>query len=130
MTLPSLRTVLLADAAASGAAGLLMLAGAGVLSGWFGIPAPLLRGAGLVLLPFAALVGWLGRRGGVPRGAVLAVVAANAAWVAASLVVLGGPWFVPTALGTAFVALQAALVAVFAVAQAWAAGLARRTAAA
>ena len=46
-----LRTVLLADAIASGATGLLMIAGAGLLEGLLGLPVALLREAGLVLIP-------------------------------------------------------------------------------
>lgn len=121
-----LRTALLVDAVASGAAGLLLVLAADLLTGWLGFPVPVLRGAGLLLLPFAAFVGWLGRRGGDPLPAVRAVVALNAAWVLASFAVLVGPWFAPTALGIAFVALQAVLVGGFAVAQAQAAGLLRR----
>ena len=46
-----LRRALVLDALASGATGLLMIAGAGLVEGLLGLPAALLRGAGLVLCP-------------------------------------------------------------------------------
>ena len=53
MTIPAnlLRLALVADAVASGATGLLMFAGAGLLAGLLGLPDELLRYAGDVLLP-------------------------------------------------------------------------------
>ncbi|HYE00911.1 MAG TPA: hypothetical protein VEH84_16125 [Alphaproteobacteria bacterium] len=114
---PFLRLALLGDAAASGAAGLLMAAGAGPLAGPLGLPEELLRYAGLALLPYAALVARLGTRPDPARGAVWAVIAVNACWAADSLLLLLSGWVAPTALGTAFVLAQAAVVAAFAVAQ-------------
>ena len=87
---PFLRFALLGDAAASGATGLLLAAGAGVLSSLLGLPEGLLRIAGLVLLPYAAFVAWIGTRSaGAPRIAVRAVVAVNLLWTLDSA--LGGP---------------------------------------
>ncbi len=121
-----LRLALLGDALASGATGLLAALGAGVLAEPLGLPVPLLRMAGLALLPYAAFVGWLGTRPEPARGAVLAVIAINALWTLDSLALLVSGWVAPTALGTAFVLLQAAVVAGFAAAQAW--GLRERSA--
>ena len=59
---PLLRQALVADATTSAAFGLMMLIGAGPLSGIFGLPEMLLRIAGLVLLPYASFIGWLGLR--------------------------------------------------------------------
>lgn len=115
---PSLRAALALDAAASGAAGLVMLAGAGMLAPLLGLPAGLLTVAGATLLPFALAVGLLARRAAPPRGLAWAVVGVNEAWVVASIALLLGGWFAPTALGVAFVVAQAAVVAVFAVLQA------------
>ncbi|AUX43422.1 membrane protein [Sorangium cellulosum] len=112
-----LRRALLADAVVSGATGLLMLAGAAPLAGLVGLPEALLRGAGASLLPFAALVAWLGTRARPGRTAVLAVVAVNALWVIDSVLLLALGWFDPTALGVTFVAAQALIVAAFAEAQ-------------
>lgn len=115
--LPSLRAALALDAAASGAAGVVMLAGAGMLAPLLGLPATLLTVAGAALLPFALAVGLLARQA-PPRGLAGAVVAVNEAWVVASVVLLLGPWVAPTALGVAFVLAQAGIVAVFALLQA------------
>ena len=55
-----LRFALLADAAVSGATGLLAFAGAGILDGLLGLPTELLRYAGLSLIPYAAIVAYVG----------------------------------------------------------------------
>src|ERR1041384_5285214 len=52
----NLRFALLADAVASGATGLMMIAGADLLTGLLGLPVALMREAGLVLVPYVALV--------------------------------------------------------------------------
>jgi hypothetical protein len=113
-----LRRVLLADALASAAMAALLLPAAGALAGPLGLPAGLLRGAGLALLPWVALTAWLGTRAEPSRPLVWAVVGGNAIWVADSLVLLLSGWVAPTALGVAFVLAQAAAVATFAVLQA------------
>ena len=105
-----LRRAILADAAASGATGLMMIAGAGLLEGLLGLPAALLRGAGIVLLPYVAFVAWVGTRGEISHAAVWTIIAANALWVAASILLLISGWVAPTALGYAFVVAQAAVV--------------------
>lgn len=109
-----LRGSMLADAVISGATGLLLLAGAGVLTSWLGVPAPLMRYAGLILLPFAAMVLYLARTPLVSRAGVRLVIALNVAWVAASILVLVAGWIEPTTLGLAFVIFQAVVVAGFA----------------
>jgi hypothetical protein len=108
-----LRRAILLDAAASGATALLLIAGAGLLEGLLGLPAALMRGAGLVLVPYVAYVAWLGTRERVSSGAVWAVIACNALWAAASVLLLLGGWVALTALGIAFVIAQAAAVALF-----------------
>jgi hypothetical protein len=109
-----LRTVLLADAIASGATGLLMIAGAGLLDGLLGLPVALLREAGLVLIPYVAFVAWIGTREAISRSAVQAVIVLNVLWVTGSIGLLMSGWVAPTMLGTAFVIAQAAVVAVLA----------------
>jgi hypothetical protein len=111
---PFLRGLLIADAATSAGAGLIMVAGADILVAPLGIPTALLHYAGLVLFPFAAFVAFLGTRPRLARGAVWAVVAVNAIWVADSILLLLSGWIDPTALGYVFVIVQAAAVAVFA----------------
>ncbi|WP_437627775.1 hypothetical protein [Sorangium sp. So ce1151] len=119
MTSPHfLRRALLADAIVSGATGLLMLAGAAPLAGFVGLPESLLRWSGASLLPFAAIVAWLGTRERPARAAVAGVVIANALWVIDSVLLLALGWVDPTALGYAFVLAQALVVALFAEAQA------------
>jgi hypothetical protein len=107
-----LRNVLLVDAATCAAAGLLMALGAMPMQEMLGLPAPLLRYAGLSLIPFAAALVYLSRR--PASGAVVAVIAANAAWVAASVLILVVGAIEPNRLGAAFVLAQAATVAVLA----------------
>lgn len=109
-----LRRVLLADAAASAATGLLMLFGAGVLEQYLGLPRSLLLYAGLGLLPFAALVAYLATRENLSRKGVWAVIICNAVWVAESVLLLFSGWVEPTRLGQAFVIAQALVVALFA----------------
>ena len=58
----ALRGALLVDAAATAAMGVLLAVGAGMLEGVLGIPAGLLRWAGMVLVPFAAVLAYLGTR--------------------------------------------------------------------
>lgn len=107
---PFLRNALLIDAAASGATGLLMIAGADLLEGLLGLPPALLRGAGLVLVPYVAFVVWAGTRAPVHGGAVWAIIAANAAWAIASVFLLIG-MLSPTLLGYVFIIGQALVVA-------------------
>lgn len=89
---PFLRKALVVDVVASGATAALVLFGAGVLSDRLGLPAPLLRGAGIVLVPYVAYVAWLAARREVTAAAVSLVIAANAAWTAASLILLISGW--------------------------------------
>ncbi|POR46117.1 hypothetical protein [Bosea psychrotolerans] len=107
-----LRNALAADAAACAATGLLLAAAAEPLSGLLGFPTSFLRGAGLVLLPCAALLAWFCARQTLPRLAVHAVIGINILWVADSIAILVAGWFQPSGLGTAFVLAQAAAVAV------------------
>ena len=109
-----LRFALLADALASGATGLLAFAGAGVLDTWLGLPANLLFYAGLSLIPYAALVAYVGTRANISRPAVWAIVAYNTVWAVDSVALLVSGYVSPTALGYAFVIAQVAVVAGFA----------------
>ena len=112
-----LRWTLLVDAVITGATGLLLAFGVSPLSGLLGLPEALLFWAGVSLLPFAALVAFLGTRESAPRPTLWAVVAYNVLWVVDSLLLLALGWVEPTALGAAFVVAQALAVAVFAGAQ-------------
>jgi len=109
-----LRRALLADAAVSGAAGLLMAAGAGPLQELLHVPAQLLFVAGMILVPYALELVLLTRRR--PQGGLLvwAVIATNAAWSLGSVLILLTGIVQPNALGCAFILVQAIAVAAFA----------------
>jgi len=110
----NLRFALLADAVASGATALMMIAGADLLTGLLGLPVSLMRVAGFVLVPYVAFVAFIGTRPYIPHGAVKAIVAMNIAWVLASVGLLASGFVAPTMLGYAFVIFQAVVVGVFA----------------
>jgi hypothetical protein len=109
-----LRAVLLVDAVVSAATGLLLALGGGLLEPWIGVPAMLTRGAGVSLLPFAALVAYVATRPTLWQPAVWAVIAYNALWTIDSFAFLLSGWISPTTLGIAFVAAQALAVGVLA----------------
>jgi hypothetical protein len=109
MSALSVRRLLVADGLISGATGLALIAGAGLAEPVFNIPAPLLRTAGVALLPFAGMVLFFSRH--VTRRRVWTVVLLNVAWVVASVLVLLGGFIEPTSLGLAFVLFQALVVA-------------------
>lgn len=111
---PFLRQVLFIDAAVSGAAGLLMAAGASFLSPLLGLPSGLLFWAGLALFPFVAVLIVVARRGEASRLAIVDIIAINGIWVAASFGLLVSGMVAPTALGYAFVTAQALAVALLA----------------
>lgn len=106
-----LRRALLLDAIASGATALLVIVAAGFLDGLLGLPAALLRGAGLVLVPYVAFVIYAGTREMISRPAVWSIITANALWALASILLLLSGLVAPTLLGYAFVIGQAAVVA-------------------
>jgi hypothetical protein len=111
---PLLRQALLSDAVTSAACGLLMLLGAGPLSSLLGLPELLLRLSGAVLLPYAAVIAYLGMREQLQRPFVWAVVIGNVIWTADSLLLLMSGWVEPTRAGYAFVIAQALVVLMYA----------------
>ncbi|MFI7416365.1 hypothetical protein [Nonomuraea sp. NPDC049684] len=108
-----LRFALRQDAIGSGANGLLFLAVAAISGSMFGLPAALLVPAGVFLVAYAASLLRLAARPVVSRAAVIAVMAVNVAWVAASAETLIAGWFPLTGLGVAYVIVQAVAVAGF-----------------
>ena len=108
------RRILVADAAISGATGVLMVAASAWLEGLLGVPSTLLQYAGASLLPFAIVVMWLARREQVSAAGVWAVIAANALWAFDSVALLFTGWVEPTAAGYAFIVFQAIVVAALA----------------
>ena len=106
-----LRFALTLDGVATGANGILYLAGAPLLDGWLGLPTGMLVAVGAALIVYAALVLYLATRPAMPRTAVVAVIAANTLWVVDSFLALALDWFTPTAAGQILIAVQAVLVA-------------------
>jgi hypothetical protein len=104
-----LKAILWLDAATCVATGLLLSLLSSDLSEMLGLPRPLLFYAGLSLFPIAAFMAWTAQRPAAP--AVWLVIGGNALWVLGSLAVLA---LSPTAIGTAFVIVQAVAVAVLA----------------
>ena len=112
-----LRLALLADAAATTATALLLVLFSTPFESLLGLPAAFSRAIGFGLLPYAAIVAYLGTRQQVSRGAVWAVIICNLIWVVDSALLLMGSWIDPTPLGVTFVIAQAIVVAAFADAQ-------------
>ena len=113
-----LRRALLADAAVSGAAGLLMAGGAGPLQDHRAEAAALLDKlllvAGMILIPYALELVLLTRRSPLSTPLVWAVIATNVAWALGSALILLTGIVHPNALGYAFLLVQAIAVAAFA----------------
>ena len=109
---PPLRLALTLDAVVTGANGLAYLVLAGPLSDLLGHSAALLRGVGAFLLVFAVMVAATAKR--PQRGAVLAIVAANVAWAAGSVVAAVAGWGSPETAGAVWTVMQAVFVAGFA----------------
>ena len=101
-----LRRVLLLDAAACVATGLLLALFAVQLEPLLGLPYLLLQYAGLSLLPIGAFIAWIGTNRTPAKTWVWAVIAGNALWVAASLLLL--LVLSPSPIGYAFIIAQAA----------------------
>ena len=81
----------------------------------YAVPAEtLLRIAGLVLLPYAAFIGWLGLRETIGKPVAWAVVLGNALWVLDSILLLASGWVSPTSAGYAFVIAQGLVVLMYA----------------
>ncbi len=114
-----LRAALLGDAIASGGMGVLLTAAAHPMASLLALPEPLLRGAGLVLLPYAGLVAWLGFQPRLPRWMVRGVIGTNLLWTLDSMLLLALDLATPNGLGAAFVLLQGVAVLGFALLQ-WA----------
>ena len=109
-----LRRVLIVDALSSGAMGVAMFALADVFANLVQLPVELVREAGIILLPFAAFVGFVASRREPARIAVWTIIALNVVWVVDSIVLLFTGWVAPNALGLTFVVAQAAVVLVLA----------------
>lgn len=108
-----LKRVLFLDAASCVGMGAGLALAGEALAAPLGLPAMLLTGAGIVLIPIGLFMAFVGSRAAPPALLVWLIILGNVAWVAKSLgVVVLFPAI--TALGTAFVLAQAAWVALMA----------------
>ena len=123
-----LRRVLQLDAAASGATGLLLLGGTGVLHSLLNLPASLMIYGGIICVAWALTLGFASLKPELSRSFVWTVILGNVAWVIGSVALLVSGYVSPTWLGYAFVIAQALAVDVFAALQYF--GLRRQTVAA
>jgi hypothetical protein len=108
-----LRTVLRLDAIVTGANAVAYLVLAGPLSDLFGMPASALRAIGAFLAVFAIGVWAVAARAEISRPAAATVAVANLAWAAGSVVALIADAWSPETVGAVWIALQAAVVALF-----------------
>lgn len=106
----SLKAALTVDAAAGAGMAALQLALPRLLADQLGLPMALLLETGLFLIGFVALLAVLARSARVAAVLVRAVVIGNLAWSAASVLIWATGLVTPTALGTAYLLLQAAAV--------------------
>lgn len=109
-----LRYVLFADAATCIATGLATSVGTALVGSLTGLPSNIPFYAGVGLLPFAALLIYLGTRREVSSAAIWTVIVINVLWTLDSFLLLASGWVEPTMFGYAFVIFQAVGVAGFA----------------
>jgi hypothetical protein len=111
-----LRRFLALDAAVTGANGVAYLTASGPLGRLLGVDSGLLLGLGVFLVVYAAAVGLLASRARPAALPVRAVIEANLAWAALSLVALA-MWLSPSTAGGVWTVLQALAVGGFAALQ-------------
>jgi hypothetical protein len=108
----TINRLLLLDAITCALMGVALVSAAPHLSPLFELPQGLIYSAGLLLLPIALFMAVLSRQVRPAAAGLWLVILGNAAWVVASLAVLA--FTSPSALGTGFILLQAAVVAALA----------------
>ena len=111
-SLLSLRGLLVIDAVTCAVMGMVLAAGSAEIARLTALPSTLLLYAGLALVPVAAVMAAVAWRPAVNLTAARLLIAGNVAWIVASLILLAVGWIEPNALGTAFVIVQAVVVAV------------------
>ncbi|MGE0797596.1 MAG: hypothetical protein AB7G13_27070 [Lautropia sp.] len=110
-----LRVLLAVDALTCLLTGTVLVLATSPIADLTAIPAALLHGAGLALLPIAAFMAFYTTRGRVPGWALSVIVLGNALWVLASVLLPLTGSIRPNGLGWIFLLGQAAVVAVLAV---------------
>jgi hypothetical protein len=113
-----LRAALLLDAAVTGVNGLAYLAASRWLGDLLGVPPLLLQCLGAFLVLFGVFVFAVAGPSSVSRAAARVVIGANVIWAVGSVVTLLTGALMPTAIGIAWIVLQAAAVAGLAALQA------------
>jgi hypothetical protein len=114
---PFLKFALLLDAVVSGATGLLQLAAADLLATMLDLPRAGLLATGEFFIVYALALLAMATRGRLWSGLVMVVVLGNSLWSLGCLALLLAGVLAPSALGIAFVLVQAAAVAAFAALQ-------------
>ncbi|MCU0762642.1 MAG: hypothetical protein ACK40L_02995 [Hydrogenophaga sp.] len=115
LTSPSgLRKVLWFDAVTGVGTGAIQLSASGLLAGWLGLPVALLQGSGLAIFAFVALAAWLALQPSPSRAGLTVIVVCNFAWALGCLALVFGGAAGLTALGVAYLMVQAIAVLVLA----------------
>jgi hypothetical protein len=109
-----LRNVLVADSISCLGSGALQVGFTGTMAALLGLPAHLLMGTGIFLVAYGVLVGLLATRNPAPRVIIWLLVVGNLGWAAACVLLLASGAVAPTALGVAWVVIQALTVSVLA----------------
>ncbi|MEO8387620.1 hypothetical protein [Polaromonas sp.] len=109
-----LRNVLRVDALSCIACGALQVAFPAAMARLLNLPEPLVAYTGEFLLVYAAVVALVSTRNPLPRSVIWTLVAGNLGWAALCVLLLTSGRVQPTALGVAYVVMQAVTVAVLA----------------
>lgn len=107
---PVLRRVLAFDAVSGAATGVVHLLLAPMLSTWLGLPEALLQASGVAIFGFVLLAGWLALQTPTPRAPLMAIVLLNGAWALGCVWLSLGSAVNATALGMAYLLVQAGVV--------------------
>lgn len=108
---PLLYFALVLDAVATAATGAVMLLFASELESLLHLPSTLMIAAAVFMLAYALVIAVLSRRESLPRWAVWTVIVGNAVWAVDCTALAFVGWLAPSALGVAFLLLQAVVVA-------------------
>ncbi|MFI9624790.1 hypothetical protein [Streptomyces sp. NPDC052042] len=106
-----LRMALMADVVLTGANGIGYLALATVLDSFLGVPRSVEYAVGVFLTVYAAWLLSVARRAELDRGAVAVVIALNAAWGVASVVIVLVDTLTATGIGNGWIVFQGLTVA-------------------
>lgn len=117
-SLTLLRRVLGLDSVVTAGNGLIYLVAFGPVSRLLEVPAALLVVAGIALVAYGAVVGYIATRPEPEPGAVQGVIVINSGWVLASVAAVALSWLEPSTVGIGWILIQATAVAGLAATQA------------